>query len=53
MDFLGIAGYLWDLLIMTLLPVLSAVMVGWGLWGVKDRLRETINRTFLRRRRFS
>lgn len=42
MDFLGIAGYLFDLLIMQLLPFASTVLLIIMIFGVINRLPDTI-----------
>lgn len=42
MDFLGIAGWLWDFLILQLLPFASMVLLLIGVFGVINRLPDTI-----------
>ncbi len=42
MDFLGIAGWLWDFLILQLLPFASMVLLLIGVFGVVNRLPDTI-----------
>jgi hypothetical protein len=42
MDFLGISTWIWDLLVLQLLPFVSMVLLIIGVFGVINRLPDTI-----------
>ena len=44
MDFIGISTWIFDALVLKALPIASVILLLWGLFGIVDRLPDTVTR---------